>query len=1008
MKIIGIDEWTLSKARKISHRDIEVMTDRPNQVVSIITGTRPYRVELERQNNVIYGNCTCPAYFNDFSCKHIGALWLNLPITFYKSSDPSITYILHTLNDEWDDDYDDKELIYGSYSQRKNTIADDLQDLETTIKSYKADTLESFYAPSPISHSYKPQEEIVYELSFERGLSIEFKKRQLLKNGIYGKVKAANLNFSSLEKIDSFLRPFLTTDYYSNKFFKAYIPAKDVPRILPDILKTNRAVNHRNKTLQWLDARLRLQLVIDSKEKNFQVKLSFTDGIIRHGIHYNIEHAYGYSDDSCFFLENFIPSGIFDLFSSLANKNMSIEEWDKFKNLMLRDYSNLIAGDFFDLPVKKYSPVLCFHFKYQDPENIEGFLSKESSIAKDCILVEDQDFLNKTLNGLKEIFSTPVEIDKSFSLDHSQLVLLMEFFNAQGIEIKSYNKKVHQLKNYHFKIKSQINWFETSLEANVQDNEFDLVTILKALKSKSHFLTLKNGDEVLLPQELTSKLNRLAEYSNLKNGKLLTHQTRSVLLDEWAQSEFTADSQFIAFREKLKSFKNITASAPQKSFKAKLREYQRLGLGWMEFLQDMGMGGCLADDMGLGKTIQVLSHLHKRVKVSKSTSPSLIVCPKSLVFNWRNEAEKFTPNLKVEIFSGGPWDENKLNCDVLIMSYSLVLRNIEVLKDVNFDYVVLDEAQYIKNPSGLSTKACQLLSANYRLALTGTPIENHAGDLMSIFNFLIPGCFGSALTKGRILKQDDLNFLRPFILRRTKEEVLKELPPKSVQVIYCEQTDTEKKYYDQLRRIALGELGTQENKIHILSILTRMRQASCHPGLIDKKLQKIDNGKLKVLKQMVDEIIDSGNKILIFSQFTELLKLTRSYLEMDDSNSSYLDGQTRKREEFVNEFKTDSSKKCFFISLKAGGTGLNLTEANYCFILDPWWNPAVENQAIDRIHRIGQINPVNAYRLITKNTIEEKVLELQGIKTELASGYLDGNEDFIRNLSPKDLQFLFS
>jgi SNF2 family DNA or RNA helicase len=463
-----------------------------------------------------------------------------------------------------------------------------------------------------------------------------------------------------------------------------------------------------------------------------------------------------------------------------------------------------------------------------------------------------------------------------------------------------------------------------------------------------------------------------------------------------------------------------------------MRGYQRDGLGWLDFLRDFRFGGCLADDMGLGKTIQVLAMLESRrtreLEPGQSRRPSLVVVPKSLIFNWREEAARFTPQLRVLDYTGpGRWvDAKHLNAyDLIVTTYGTLRRDITKLKDHHFDYAILDESQAIKNAQSQNAKACRLIRADHRLAMTGTPVENHLGELWSLFEFLNPGMLGRSANFAALAKQGTredpaslavlANGLRPFLLRRTKEQVLTELPDKTEQTLYCEMEPAQRKLYDELREFyrailtdRIEELGLEKAKIHVLEALLRLRQAACHPGLIDPKKAKDASTKTDLLLEQLEEVIGEGHKALVFSQFTSLLAIVRKKLDSASIRYEYLDGKTQNRKAVVQRFQADADCPVFLISLKAGGHGLNLTAADYVFILDPWWNPAVEMQAIDRTHRIGQTRHVFAYRIIARDTVEEKVIALQNSKRDLADAIITANDSLIRKLTAEDLQLILS
>jgi SNF2 family DNA or RNA helicase len=405
-----------------------------------------------------------------------------------------------------------------------------------------------------------------------------------------------------------------------------------------------------------------------------------------------------------------------------------------------------------------------------------------------------------------------------------------------------------------------------------------------------------------------------------------------------------------------------------------------------------------------------------------------VVAPRSLVYNWKQEAARFAPQLRVldhtgvnRAKPGAHFDEY----DVVLTTYGTLRRDIVELKDIPFDYAVLDEAQAIKNASSQSAKAARLIRADHRLALSGTPVENHLGELWSLFEYLNPGMLGGAgvfrLGEGGLRNPSEesrvllAKVLRPFLLRRTKAQVARDLPEKTEQTLYCDLEPEQRKLYDELREHYRQSLlarverdGIAKSKIQILEALLRLRQAACHPGLIDKHRTEESSAKLDALLPQLQEVFAEGHKTLVFSQFTSLLAIVRQRLDGEKVPYEYLDGRTRDRAGRVERFQTDPDCKLFLISLKAGGLGLNLTAADYVFLLDPWWNPAVEAQAIDRAHRIGQTRPVFAYRLIARDTVEEKVLQLQERKRALADAILTADNSVIRDLAREDLELLLS
>ncbi|MDZ4678667.1 MAG: DEAD/DEAH box helicase, partial [Oligoflexia bacterium] len=604
---------------------------------------------------------------------------------------------------------------------------------------------------------------------------------------------------------------------------------------------------------------------------------------------------------------------------------------------------------------------------------------------------------------------------------------------AQGWRVEVSGKKLQIASNFDVGVKSGIDWFDVSIDGTFDGKSFDLPTLLREVRAGSKFIHLDDGSIGLLPEEWFNRLSVFERFGKLTadGQSLRLAKAQLSLIDALTANlpKVKLDKEFQKWRTKLKSFDGIKPVNAPTGFKGKLRNYQKAGLAWLEFQREFGFGGCLADDMGLGKTIQVLAFLQAQHLKTKGpmTGTTLIVVPKSLIHNWMQEAEKFTPKLKVLIYSG--IDRFKLiekfqNYQIIICTYGVLRQDIEALLTIEFDRVILDEAQNIKNSSSLSSKACRLLKAKQRLALTGTPVENHLGELWSLFEFLNPGLLGSSAVFQNLTKtsknQDGAlpsvlhKALSPFLLRRTKEEVLKELPPKTEQVIYCDLEKDQQQYYDELRmyyqsilKDKVDKVGFQKSKIHVLEALLRLRQTACHPGLVDKNKETLSSGKLNVLDEMVEEVLSEKNhKLLIFSQFTSLLSIVQKRMRQKGLVYEYLDGKTSDRAERVKRFREDPDCRIFLISLKAGGTGLNLTEADYVFILDPWWNPAVEAQAIDRTHRIGQTKPVFAYRLIARGTVEEKILQLQGKKKKLFEELFSPAQAGLKSLTAQDIEFL--
>ena len=628
--------------------------------------------------------------------------------------------------------------------------------------------------------------------------------------------------------------------------------------------------------------------------------------------------------------------------------------------------------------------------------------------------------------------SADPEWDLSFSLkDFTQQV--NSLIDA-GWEVRSQGKPLKKSGGCHMSVVSSIDWFDLDGEFDFDGCKVKLPRLLAAVRSGEQVVRLDDGSCGLLPQEWLRKYAGWIDLGETTDdGAVRFRPSQALILDALlaAQPTVQIDKRFAEFREKLQSFSGISARKAPDSFTGKLRKYQETGLGWFAFLNEFGFGGCLADDMGLGKTVQVLAwldHLRQnKPRLKKNRRPTLVVVPKSLVFNWMDEAAKFTTNLKVLNYTGVERQLTNADLgeyDLIVTTYGTVRMDIEKLREITFGYVILDEAQAIKNSATITTKACRLLKADRRLAMSGTPVENHLGELWSLFEFLNPGLLGGAtafqkLTKTAANDPAGLKLLSraisPYVLRRTKRQVLKELPKKTEQTILCELPPKQRKLYDELKnyyRIKLAEQvnskGMAKCKIFVLEALLRLRQAAAHPGLIDPKRIGEESAKLESLIEQIREIVSEGHKALVFSQFTSMLAIVKKRLAKEKIRFEYLDGQTNDRKSCVDRFQTDARIPLFLISLKAGGHGLNLTAADYVFLLDPWWNPAAEAQAVDRAHRIGQTKPVFAYRLIAKDTVEEKVVELQKTKRDLAEAVIQANDSLIRKMTAEDLQLLLS
>ncbi len=581
-------------------------------------------------------------------------------------------------------------------------------------------------------------------------------------------------------------------------------------------------------------------------------------------------------------------------------------------------------------------------------------------------------------------------------------------------------------------VTSGIDWFDIKTAVTIDGEAVPWTALRDAFKQNSRFVRLGSGAFGRLPEEWLSKQAQLAQslgFTGEADGdgfvqrlpRYLAPAARELLE---AASEAQADVDWRKFLQGLEGVETIAEVETPGGFLGELRHYQLRGLARLAFWRDFGLHGILADDMGLGKTIQAIALLLAE-KEAGVKGPSLLVAPTSVVYNWEQEIAKFAPSLRVLVLHGSDrharYDELP-DADVVVTSYGLLQRDRAILLEQPFNYAILDEAQKIKNPRSQAAKMASRVRARHRLCLTGTPIENNLLEFWSLFHFLMPGLLGSErhfrqtyfkIEPGEAdSARDQLRRLtRPFILRRLKQDVATDLPPRTEIVTYCEMGVEQRKLYDETLAAVRGHIfaevrakGLRRAHFHVLEGLLRLRQVACDPRLVLKEGPSVPSAKVEQFMELLREMIEEGHRVLVFSQFVKMLTVLREALAAEDIPYAYLDGQTKDRLERVQKFNADDTP-VFLISLKAGGTGLNLTGADYVIHFDPWWNPAVEDQATDRAHRIGQTRHVFSYKLIAKDTVEEKVLSLQAQKRQMVRDVL-GSSDLGAELTIEDLEYL--
>jgi SNF2 family DNA or RNA helicase len=590
------------------------------------------------------------------------------------------------------------------------------------------------------------------------------------------------------------------------------------------------------------------------------------------------------------------------------------------------------------------------------------------------------------------------------------------------------------------RVQSGVDWLSLDMQFSTEGVAVDENELRTCLEHGRRLVKLQDGSYAPVnPEEVSEVLSRMAEIyaTSGEKKKLPLSQAGRVQDLMRLVSDAKVSSQAKQLFNKLQNIDGIQPVAKPRNLKASLRPYQKEGFSWLVFLHKLGSGGILADDMGLGKTLQAIA-LFAWLKTGNSKSkqkhkPSLVVAPTSVVSNWVREIEKFAPTLKTLIWQGPDrhnYREQLDKADVVITSYALIRRDAEILEQIPFRYSVLDEAQHIKNPMSNTARAAKKLDSERRLALTGTPIENRLSEIWSIFDFVSPGLLGDLKRfEDKFAKPIDRGddeaasklraTIQPFVLRRNKEQVEKDLPEKIEQEFVVPLADGQSKLYKQIlkevRKSVLSEVekqGVSKSQIQILAALTRLRQVACDPRLMkldkNEEWSPDDSGKLAALRELIQDAVSGGHRVLVFSQFVEMLRLIRTALDEDGVDYEYLDGSTKDRMSRVERFNNDESCSVFLISLKAGGTGVNLTGADTVIHFDPWWNPAVEDQATDRAHRIGQNKVVTVYRLIASGTVEEKILQLSTKKRELMSNVLSEEGHPLKGLTRQDIDDLFS
>ncbi len=691
-----------------------------------------------------------------------------------------------------------------------------------------------------------------------------------------------------------------------------------------------------------------------------------------------------------------------------------------------------------------FSPVFTYKgFDVKGRDNEEVIVASGEKVI---VIKRDPDAEAAFLKGLQTLHSNfiPYDEDTALALKGAEVLknnwffLFVDAMNEKGVPVYGFET----LKAFRFNtskptthifISSHTDWFDAKVDILFGDQKVSVAEVKRALAAKQQYVQLNDGTLGILPDDWLKKYSLLFKVGEGRTDKLKLSPYHMSVIDELYETR-NEEELTIQLEEKydnLRTFNEIKKITPPENLASLLRPYQIAGYEWLNYLQEVGWGGILADDMGLGKTVQALSFL-QYFNEKKDGIKALVVCPTTLIYNWEAEIKKFTPSLTYYIHHGALRERNIdkwAGFNIIITTYGTLRSDIKSFVATVFDYVVLDESQAIKNPASKVTKAASLLNARNRLCMSGTPLQNNTFDIYAQMNFLNPGMLGSVeffkqefaipIDKfGEAEQKEHLKkILYPFILRRTKEQVAKDLPSKTEMVLFCEMEDEQRKIYDayrnEFRAKIMGnieEQGIQKSQLSILQGLMKLRQICDSPAILNEA-EKFENHSIK-LEELIREINENigDHKALVFSQFLGMLALIRGKLDELKIPYAYFDGSTSApdREKAIQRFQKDDDVRVFLISLKAGGVGLNLTAADYVYLVDPWWNPAVEQQAIDRTHRIGQTKNIFAYRMICKDTIEDKILVLQEKKRQLAKELIADDSSFVKALSKEDVEYLFS
>ncbi|WP_130806069.1 DEAD/DEAH box helicase [Senegalia massiliensis] len=1032
---------------------------------AIVEGTKNYNVDLnfDRNGQLQHAECNCPAYREYWGyCKHISATLLDImhkdSIGTFDSKEKRNNEQIQKLLDNYRFNSDSKipiniEYNYEFYPQGR----DGYKNASTLNLRIGEDKLYVVKSIKALFQHIEHNEPMVYGKNFTFEPKIhKFKEED---QPIIDMLKEIYDNESYINEYSS---------YGSGSLFKG----KNVI-LTPNTLKRffsmmkQRKLNARiyhnyYENIEVKDDDINLNFSLKDSEKDLSLEMDY-NGLL---VPLDQNGNYFFSNKSILNISEKQRKNLIPIYNHLSkNIETSIKIPKEYREDFISEiYPSIkkIGNINIDEKVKSsiYNPDLIKEV-YLDNENdniianvkliygnttIEPFSKEKRDLQNDeRILLRDIENENEILN-IFENANFKVNKDNNIYLDDEE-----DIYNFLNNMLPKLQKQAdvyysNSFKNIELKTSSafsggirlneKTDMLEFSFEIDgVNDDE--LREIFNSIKKNKKYYRLKDGSFLPLNMNNLNHMSNIIDnldldLDNFNDSIIEIPKFNSLYLDNEFQGEFNYINRNLAFKQlvqNIKEPKDMEFSAP-KHLTNILRNYQMVGFKWLKTLSTYSLGGILADDMGLGKTLQVLSFLLSEKK-EKGSKPSLIIVPTSLVYNWEDEKNKFAKDLNTLVISGDKNSRKEMikqinEYDLIITSYPLIRRDSELYSDFNFRYCILDEAQHIKNPTSQNAKSVKMINSENNFALTGTPIENSLTELWSIFDFIMPGYLFShnkfmKKFEKPIIKNDNnealytlKKYITPFILRRLKKDVLKELPEKIEHKITAELTNDQKKVYlsflNEIKgeiKSSIAEKGFNKSQMKILAGLTRLRQICCHPNTFIENYNG-SSGKLKLLEEILDDALESNHRILLFSQFTSMLSIIKKLLKSKNIKYKYLDGSTKseERRELVKEFN-DGEGEVFLISLRAGGTGLNLTGADTVIHFDPWWNPAVENQATDRAHRIGQKNTVHVMNLITKGTIEEKIYELQEKKKKIVDSVIKPGEKMVSKMTEQELRDIF-